>query len=104
MASQLFHDQGVYDLDCTANNLKDLLLGQTASHRLCPLVLFVVNPWRPLVGGFQPTDVVRVTVTETCFASGRTNFRSSTVIFRTANFPSRCDASRSAKVSIKFTD
>ena len=57
-----------------------------------------------IVDGFQATDAVRVTVTDTCLASSKGNFRSSTVIFWTRKVFTKCVANRSASVSIRFVD
>ena len=67
----------------------------------CPVV---VGPLLPGPDGFQARDAVRVTVTETCLASSKGNFRSSTVTFWMRKVLSKCVASRSASVSIRLAD
>src|SRR4029450_7313130 len=57
-----------------------------------------------IVDGSQATDAVRVTVTETCLASSKGNFRSSTTTFWIRKVFSKCVANRSASVSIRFVD
>src|SRR5438552_18580058 len=104
MASQLFRDQGCSGPRLRSQQFQRPPLWQQLliiCVHSCP---FVVNSWLPLVGGFQPTDVMRVTTAETYFASFRGNFRTSTVTFCVGKIFSKCFASPSANVSIRLKD
>jgi hypothetical protein len=91
-------------VDCAANESKNFVTEQEFLVICVHSCLFVVKPSALLESGSQSTNAVRVTVTETYFASSNGNFRNSMVIFCIRKCFSKCMASRSANVSIRFTD